>query len=182
MGYATGMKSLLALAMILAAVPALAGVIEGRVIEVPDGATLTILSNQGASIHRVRLAGIDAPGKERAISGSSRESLRRMARGKSVRVETNAIDGKGLLVGNVLIVRDPKDCGNQPCTPLLDPGLAQLTLGLAVVDKADINHQSPETQKLYASAQAKAKENRLGLWREVSLQRIALDKPPANSR
>ncbi len=162
-------KSTITLVLLLAAWPAIAGLIEGKVIEVPDGATLTVLAREGASIHRIRLAGIDAPGKERAISGSSRESLRRMARGNTVRVETNAIDARGLLVGNVLIHRTPKDCNNQPCPPL-DPGLTQLSSGLAVIDLKNLSHQTPSVQTLYITAQAHAKSNRVGLWRETKLQ------------
>ena len=176
------MKRIVTLAMLLAAWPAFAGVIEGKVIEVPDGATLTILSKEGASIHRVRLAGIDAPGKDRAIGGSSRESLRRMARGKVVRVETASIDARGLLVGTVLIERNPKECGHQPCAPLYDPGITQLSFGLAKVDKSNVMFHSPESQKLYADAQAQAKAHRLGVWRESGAQTVAHDAPAPPNR
>jgi len=162
-------KTTITLILMLAACPAIAGVIEGKVIEVLDGATFTVLARDGASIHRIRLAGIDAPGKERAIGGSSRESLRRMARGKTVRVETNAIDARGLLVSNVMIQRTPKDCSNQPC-PNLDPALTQLSSGLAAIDNKNLSHQTPDAQKRYAAAQAQAKSNRLGLWRDTTMQ------------
>ena len=168
--YADDMKHLLALAVMIAAWPACAGVIEGRVIEVPDGGTVTVLSNEGASIHRVRLAGIDAPGRERSYGGNSRESLRRIAVGKTVRVETRAIDAKGLLVGTVMIVRSPNECGNQPCAPLLDPGLTQLKFGWAVIDKANLPRQDEEAQKNYLDAEAQARSNRLGVWREPHFQ------------
>ena len=164
------MKCLIALALFLTAWPAFAAVIEGRVIEVPDGSTVIVLSNAGASIHRVRLAGIDAPGRERALGNTSRESLRRLAVGKTVRVETSAIDAKGLLIGIVLVVRGAKECGDQPCAPLLDPGLSQLTFGLAVIDKANLPRQPESTQKQYAVAQDQARSSRLGLWREPHFQ------------
>lgn len=170
-------KTTVTLVLLLAAWPALAGVIEGRVIEVLDGATLTVLAKEGASIHRIRLAGIDAPGKEKAMGGSSRESLRRMTRGKTVWVETNAIDARGLLVGNVEIHRTPKECNNQPC-PTLDPGLTQLTSGLAVIDNKNLSHQKPDAQKRYLAAQAQAQSNRLGVWRETSVQSTAHNTPP----
>ena len=132
------MKGTFLLAMLLASLQARAGVIEGRVIEVPDGGTFTVLSKEGASIHRVRLAGIEAPDKGRAIGGASRASMRHLVHGKEVRVETNAIDSKGLLVGIVLVKRNSKDCANQPCAPLYDPGLTQLSSGLAKEDKAKL--------------------------------------------
>ena len=170
MRYAYGMKSLIPLTLLLAAWPAFAGVIEGRVIEVPDGGTVTVLSNKGASIHRVRLAGIDAPGRERALGSTSRENLRRLAVGKTVRVETSAIDAKGLLLGIVLVVRNAKECGDQQCAPLLDPGLSQLSFGLAVIDKANLPRQPESTQKKYAVAQDQARSSRLGIWREPHFQ------------
>ena len=145
----------------------MAGVIEGRVIEVRDGVTLTILANGGSSIHRVQLAGIEAPGKGQAIGDSSRESLRRMASGKKVRVEANSIDSRGILVAIVQIRKDPKDCGSEPCAPVLDPVLRQLSAGLARFDKAKANVYSQETQRLYAVAEEHARAIRIGLWRDA---------------
>src|SRR5450432_1630910 len=98
MRYADDMKRLMLAAMLFATWPAFAEVIEGRVVEVPDGGTVTVLAREGASLHRVRLAGIDAPGRERPYGNNARASLRRLAVGKTVRVETTAIDAKGLLI------------------------------------------------------------------------------------
>ncbi len=162
----SAMKRTIALSMLLAAAPAVAGTIEGRVIEVPDGGSLTVLAKEGSSIHRIKLAGIDAPGKERPIGGSSRESLRRMARGKTVKIETTTIDARGMLVGVVMIERNLKDCPQQPCAPVFDPGVTQLSFGLAKVDKSSLGHHSQETQRLYTIAEAQARTERRGLWRE----------------
>ena len=159
------MNRLLALALVFAASPTCAGVIEGRVIEVPDGATVTILSREGASMHRVRLAGIEAPARDRAHGNSSRESLRRLTVGKPVRVETNAIDPKGVLIGTVLVVRSEKECGGQPCAPILDPGLSQLSFGWAVIDQANLARQPESSRRQYAIAEEQARASRAGLWR-----------------
>ena len=164
--------------MLLVAAPALAGTIEGRVIEVPDGASITVLAKEGSSIHRIKLAGIDAPGKERAIGGSSRESLRRMARGKTVRVETTKINARGLLVGVVQIERGPKDCIHPPCSPLFDPGISQLSAGLAKVNKSNLANLSKETQQLYLTTQEQARAQRRGLWREGAVSISHEGLPP----
>jgi endonuclease YncB( thermonuclease family) len=164
------MKRVIALALIFAAGPVLAGVIEGRVIEVPDGGTITVLTREGASMHRVRLAGIDAPGRDRTYGSNSRESLRRLTVGKTVRVETAGLDAKGLLIGVVLVVRSAIECGNQPCAPVLDPGLSQLSFGWAVIDQSNLARQSDAAQKQYAVAEGQARTSRLGLWREPSFQ------------
>ena len=166
MRYARSMNRLFALALLLAAWPALAGVIVGRVIEIPDGGTVTVLAKEGASIHRVRLAGIRAPGRERAYGANSRESLRRLTLGKTVRVETSAIDGKGLLIGVVSIVRGAQDCATKPCAPLLDPGLSQLSSGWAALDNASLARHPESAQAQYGVAQAQAKAARTGLWRD----------------
>lgn len=170
MRYAERMRHLIALALVFAAWPALADVIEGRVIEVSDGATITVLATEGASMHRVRLAGIDAPGRDRTYGSNARESLRRLVAGKTVRVETTAIDARGLLIGVVLVVRSPKECGDQPCAPVLDPGLSQLSFGWAVIDQANLGRQSDAAQKQYAVAEAQARARRVGLWREPNFQ------------
>jgi endonuclease YncB( thermonuclease family) len=172
------MKIAFILAALLAALPAKAGVIEGRVIEVPDGESLTVLSKEGASIHRVRLAGIDAPDKERAIGGTSRASLRRLVHGRNVRVEAHSIDSRGLLVGIVQVQRTAKDCAAQPCPLQFDPGLAQLASGLAKVDKGNVAVQPQQTQQLYATAEGNAKASRLGVWREAPTQRVRQDAAP----
>jgi endonuclease YncB( thermonuclease family) len=171
------MKRALALTLAVAAGSASAGIIEGRVIEVVDGATITVLSSAGASLHRVRLAGIDAPRKGRDQEGTSRASLRRLASGKTVRVETGAINSKGLLVGAVLIVPDPKECGKDACAPFVDPGLTQLGNGLAVIDKSNLDMHRSGTQARYLTAQAQAKANRVGVWRDPHFQLRADQQP-----
>ena len=107
-----------------------------------------------------------APKIDRPYGGISRESLRRLARGKTVRVETSAIDSRGLLVGSVLIIPSAKECGNTSCEERVDPGLAQLTSGLAWIDKTNLAYQSAEARARYAVAEAHAKANKLGLWRQ----------------
>ncbi len=163
--YASDMRTLLVLVLALTACPAAADVIVGRVIEVPDGGTFTVLAREGTSLHRVRLAGIEAPKPNSAIGISSRDSLRKLVRGKTVRVETSAIDPKGLLVGVVQVMRDPKECTGAPCEERLDPGLAQLAAGFAKIDKSNLAFQSEDTQRQYDSAQVHAKASKTGLWR-----------------
>lgn len=159
------MKAFLTFVLALASWPAFADVIMGKVIEVPDGGTLTVLAREGASLHRVRLAGIEVPRPDHPSGVTSRESLRRLARGKTVRVDTNALDARGMLIGVVQVLRDPKECGGNPCQESVDPGLTQLASGLATIDKSNIAYQSEETQRRYAFAQAHARSSKIGLWR-----------------
>lgn len=68
------MKIALCLASVLLAVNANAATIEGRVVAVADGDTVTVL-DASKSQHKVRLSGIDAPEKEQAFGQRSKESL-----------------------------------------------------------------------------------------------------------
>ncbi len=111
----------------------------------------------------MRIAGIGAPASKASDAGSSRAGLRRLVSGKTVRVEANALDPKGVLVGSVHVVAN--DCID-PCPPLVDPGLVQLANGMAVIDKTNLSWQSSGAQERYLSAQAQAKAGRLGVWRD----------------
>lgn len=174
------MKRLFFLALSLAAFPALAGVIEGKVIEVPDGRSLTVLSSSGSSMHRIRIAGLEAPARDGPYGGSSRENLRRLAYGKTVRVEADSIDAKGQLVGVVQILAGPKGCGDKPCVTPPDPVLGQLSAGLARIDRTHLDHYSADAQQRFALAMETARKNRLGFWRDPAylLQANAFSRGP----
>ena len=174
MDYAWPMRVVIFLLLSILAGAAAAGVIEGQVIEVPDGDTVTVLARGGTSLHKVRLAGIDAPALSRPYGGSSRESLKRLLRGKTVRVETTAIDQKGRLVGVVAILQDLQKCAETPCDERLDPGLAQLNAGMATLNKINLAYQTEDAQRLYAAAEAHARAQSLGLWRVPRAERFAV--------
>jgi len=175
------MRRAYVLLLAFAVCPAFAGLIEGRVIEVADGDSLTVLSREGASRHRVRLTGIAVPAKENPLWDRSRENLRRLAVGKFVRVDTSTIDGKGRLVGTVWILQNAKDCRIQPCREKVDASQVQLSSGLAWVDKDQSARHPPETQKVYADAERWAKDNKVGLWRESGLPLRAELRDPAGA-
>jgi endonuclease YncB( thermonuclease family) len=159
------MRAFLAFVLALASLPVLADVIVGRVIEVPDGGSVTILARGGTSLHRVRLAGILAPKPDSPSGVASRESLRRIARGRTVQVDTSILDARGMLVGEVLVIRDPKECRGKSCEERIDPALTQLASGLASIDMAHDSRQSEETLRRYQVAQSHARASKVGLWR-----------------
>ena len=53
-------------------------ILDGRVVEVADGDTLTVLDAQKKT-HKIRLLGIDAPEKAQAFGQKSKESLSGLA-------------------------------------------------------------------------------------------------------
>lgn len=162
MGYAGSMKRAALLLLALTTFPALAAVIEGRVIEVTDGRTITVLAEGGSSMHRIRIAGLEPPARSSAYANAARESLRRLVGGKRVRVDTTSLDPSGRLVGIVLVLRGDER---------VDPALPQLAAGMATIDKTNVAHQSEDVQKRYELAVDHARKNRVGLWRDAAQMR-----------
>lgn len=93
---------LIALPLLLALAPAWAATLEGRVVGVADGDTITVLDSAKTQ-HRVRLAGIDAPEKKQAFGTRSRENLARWVHRRDVIVEWHKRDRYGRLVGVVFV-------------------------------------------------------------------------------
>jgi endonuclease YncB( thermonuclease family) len=157
------------LAIAVAAWPraAAAQPLEGRVVGVADGDTLTLLDDSKAQ-HRIRLAGIDAPETGQPFGQRARENLARLAHGATVRADCVKQDRFGRRVCTVW-VRPP---GCAACPPTLDTGLAQLTQGLAWHFRRYAHEQTPEDRERYAFAEAQARTRRSGLWRD------AAPKPP----
>ncbi len=126
--------------------------LEGRVVAVADGDTLTILDNNNTQI-KIRLAGIDAPEKAQAFGQKSKESLSDLVFGKTVKVETNKKDRYGRTVGKILL-------DNQ------DINLEQIRRGLAWHYKAYAKEQSKEDASAYADTESMVRAKRIGLWSE----------------
>ena len=121
-------RIVLSLVLLLIAIPSISAprTIEGKVVSVADGDTITVLDSNKEQ-HRIRLAGIDAPEKGQPFGNASRKKLRDLVSGKEVRVEFEKFDRYGRVVGKVLV--RPPDCPT--CDKTLDAGLAQITSGMA---------------------------------------------------
>lgn len=141
------------------ALPAAAVTIEGKVVSVADGDTITILDNAKVQ-HRIRLHGIDAPEKAQAFGQRSKENMSRLAFGKDAKAECHKKDRYERFVCKVWI-RPP---GCPDCGLTLDVGLAQLSEGLAWHYKAFDKEQSAEDRARYAEAENEARAMRAGLW------------------
>ena len=93
---------LLAMALCLSAGLTVAATIEGRVVGVTDGDTVTVL-DAGKVQHEIRLAGIDAPEKAQPFGQRSKENLSTWVFGKKVLVETDKLDRYGRTLGKVMV-------------------------------------------------------------------------------
>jgi len=74
----------------------------GKVIEVVDGDTVTILDDQQKQ-HIIRLAGIDAPELNQDHGKKARKFLSELVHEKNVTATTSKIDRNGEYVGKVLV-------------------------------------------------------------------------------
>jgi len=131
-----------------------AGTLEGTVVGIADGDTLTLLDG-GRTQHRVRLAGIDAPEKRQAFGSRAQQALASAVFRRKVTVVWHKRDRYGRLVAKVLVEGR-------------DVGLALVSAGFAWHYKAFEKEQSAEERASYADAEVKARQQRLGLWRDAS--------------
>lgn len=129
-------------------------ILDGWVVEVADGDTLTVLDAQKKQ-HKIRLLGIDAPEKAQPFGQKSKESLSGLAFQKQVQVRSSKQDRYGRTVGQVFV-------GN------MDVCLEQVKLGMAWHYKTYQREQSPEDRVLYDRAESQAREQRVGLWQDPS--------------
>lgn len=131
-----------------------AATLQGKVIGVADGDTVTLLDAQ-KNQHKIRLQGIDAPEKAQAFGNKSKQSLHEMVHGKEVFVDVQKKDKYGRSVGKILV--------NQT-----DACLEQIKRGMAWHYKQYANEQSPEDRDVYAQSESTARAQSLGLWKDKS--------------
>jgi endonuclease YncB( thermonuclease family) len=124
-----------------------AGELAGRVVEVTDGDTLTIVGADRQR-HIVRLADIDAPGMAQRFGTRSRQSLAELCAGKMAQVEERGLDDEGRGLGWVM------------CAGINANG-EQVRRGMAWV----YVQTAPPTSALYA-LEGNARLARRGLWRD----------------
>lgn len=124
--------------------------LEGKVISVADGDTITLLDAGNRQI-RVRLQGIDAPESGQAFGQASKRNLSDLVFDGQVVVEYEKTDRYGRTLGKVLA------SGH-------DVNLEQVKAGLAWHYKYYQNEQSPDDRRLYAAAETEARSARRGLW------------------
>ena len=122
-----------------------ADTLEGRVVKVSDGDTITVLDSTNTQ-HKVRLNRIDAPEKGQAFGQVSRKYLAGMVTNGTVKVEWKKKDKYGRILG-IVYSSDGKETN-----------LEMLKAGLAWHYKHFDNTES------YSQAEKDAKEKKVGLW------------------
>lgn len=133
---------------------AVANTLQGRVVGVSDGDTVTVLDVDNKP-HKIRLSGIDAPEKEQAYGQKSKESLSELVFGKSVDVEWRKQDRYGRTVGKIML-------GG------VDICLEQLKRGMAWHYKQYQQEQTAQDRLSYAESETLARSMGTGLWQDAS--------------
>lgn len=128
--------------------------IEGRVVGVSDGDTITVLDANKRTT-KVRLRGIDAPESKQAFGQVSKRSLSELVYGKMVQVRYDAEDRYGRVLGVVL-------SGGS------DVNLIQVHRGMAWHYKHYQRDQSAAERRDYARAEDEARAASRGLWGDQS--------------
>lgn len=128
----------------LAAEPARAD-FTGRVVNVADGDTVTVLADRREV--RVRLAGIDAPERGQPHARAARQSLASLVAGRTVTVHGRGEDVYGRLLGEIRV-------------EMLDVNAEQVRRGYAWV----FRRYSHDPRLL--ALEAEAKVARRGLWQD----------------
>lgn len=134
----------------LLAWPAAADTLEGKVVGVSDGDTVTLLTSENRQV-KVRIEGIDAPEKSQPFGKVAKKAMSDCAFGKQADVEWKKLDRYGRTIGKLTVSR-------------VDCGLRQIELGLAWHYKAYEREQALADRKAYAEAEKTAKDAHRGLW------------------
>jgi len=129
-----------------------ASTLQGKVVHVADGDTITVLDATNTQ-HKIRLQGIDSPEKAQAFGQKSKQSLDRLVHSKQVTIEYQKKDKYGRTVGKV-VFND------------LDVCLEQIKLGMAWHYKQYESEQTKEDREIYAQAELSARANAFGLWKD----------------
>lgn len=136
------------------ALPAHASEIQGKVVAVADGDTVTVLDAQRVQ-HRVRLQGIDAPENRQPFGQRSRQYLAAMVHNQEVVVRVDKIDRFGRAVGVIYLAGQ-------------DVNLRMVEAGMAWHYKQYQREQTPAQRRAYAAAEEAARRDRLGLWADTN--------------
>jgi endonuclease YncB( thermonuclease family) len=139
------MRRLLLLPLLAASCAASAEAIEGKVVAVADGDSLTIVDKDAKRL-RVRLAGIDAPERKQPYGAAARKSLAELCLRKAVTLEPVDTDANKRLIAKV-------SCAGT------DAGAEQVRRGMAWV-RAGSNLPASGLPEMEANARLRG----IGLW------------------
>jgi endonuclease YncB( thermonuclease family) len=134
----------------IAPAAASAAELDGTVVAISDGDTLTLIGTDKRQ-HRIRLDGIDAPERTQPYGQRARQSLAQLAYGRAAIVNCPKVDRYGREVCRVTIDG-------------VDVGLEQIRRGLAWHYVKYAHEQRAVDRARYAQAESEARARSAGLW------------------
>ena len=137
-------------AFIASTSPAVAVELDGTIVGVADGDTVTLLDSSKTQ-HRIRLDGIDAPERTQPHGQRSRQSLAALAHGRIAHADCPKVDRYGRAVCRVIIDG-------------VDVGLEQIRRGYAWHYVKYAHEQRAIDRERYARAESDARHTHSGLW------------------
>jgi len=137
-------KNLTAILLLLATFTAQAATLQGKVVHIADGDTITILTESNQQV-KIRLAGIDTPEKAQPFGNKAKQAVAALTFNKQARVEVETKDRYGRTVGTVFVN------GQNVNAEMIRQGLAW------------VYRKYTNDQKLYA-LEEQAKRAKRGLW------------------
>jgi endonuclease YncB( thermonuclease family) len=143
---------LAALWFILTTAQAAQWIVEGWVVALSDGDTVTVLDSAKVQ-HKVRIAGIDAPEKGQPYGNASTESLSRLVFGREVAAYCYKKDRYGREVCRVFQKQR-------------DVGLEQIRAGMAWHFKEYQHEQTAHERLIYRDDENAAKAAKQGAWKD----------------
>lgn len=146
-------RTLVVLGVLLQAGQILADTIEGRVVGVSDGDTITVLDSAKTQ-HKIRLAGIDAPESRQPFGQASKKHLSDLVFGKDVILDCGKTDKYRREVCIVIIAGQ-------------DVNLAQVKAGMGWWYRQYQKEQTGQQRADYEAAEGAAKAGKVGLWRDA---------------
>lgn len=129
-------------------------VIEGKVINVHDGDTVTVIDGNNKKFN-IRLQGIDAPELKQEFGSLSQQNLSRLVLGKQVTIYWSKVDKYRRTVGTIMFDGH-------------DMNIEQVKAGLAWHFKKYADEQEPQDRVTYAAAEQQARAGKLGLWQDAN--------------
>jgi endonuclease YncB( thermonuclease family) len=127
--------------------------IEGRIVKVTDGDTVTLLDAHHRQ-HKIRLDGIDAPESGQPFGGASKQHLAELVANRQAVAECSKTDRYKREVCRVLV-------GGA------DAGLEQIRAGMAWYFRRYAKELPPDRRQQYADMEAQARAEQRGLWADA---------------
>ena len=145
--------ALFLLILVCGVVSVSASVLQGRVVEVHDGRTVTV-ENTGRRI-KVALKAADAPEKDQPYGDAARQHLATLVLNRYVSIEYTGLGPEAILIGRVF-------CDDH------DIGLQMIRDGVAWFDRSYETNLGALERRLYAESERAARDERRGLWQDAS--------------